>query len=82
MLRIMNRKSKIIFRRIWKASNQLKDFKIVNVDPSESLKADIDSVQQEINGIPVFNRSVTLLIKDGRINHVTDGFEYKIILEI
>ena len=61
-----------------KASNQLKDFKIVNVDPSKSLKADIVSVQQEINGIPVFNRSATFLIKDGRINHVTDGFEYKI----
>lgn len=57
-----------------KIPTQLKEFQIVNVDPSTSLKGDVVQVQQEINGIPVFNKTATFLIKDDKINYVTSKF--------
>ena len=61
-----------------KSFNQSNDFKIINVDPSKSLKGDVVIVQQKIDGIPVFNRSATFLITGNKIDHVTDGFDYNI----
>ena len=53
---------------------QLKEFKISNVDTSESLKGDVVVVQQEIDGIPLFSKSATFFIKKNKINYVANGF--------
>ncbi|WP_223605847.1 T9SS-dependent M36 family metallopeptidase [Chryseobacterium sp. OSA05B] len=55
-------------------ANELKDFEILNVDPSASLKGDVVVVQQKINGVPVYNKVSTLLIKDSKITYASMGF--------
>lgn len=57
-----------------KTPTELKEFKISNVDQSKSLNGDVVVVQQEIGGIPVFNKSATFFIKENKINYVTNGF--------
>ncbi|MFN1215547.1 T9SS-dependent M36 family metallopeptidase [Chryseobacterium kwangjuense] len=55
-------------------ANELKDFEILNVDPSASLKSDVVVVQQKINGLPLYNKVSTLLIKEGKITYASMGF--------
>ncbi|SKB90955.1 Por secretion system C-terminal sorting domain-containing protein [Soonwooa buanensis] len=52
----------------------INDFKIRNIDNSQSMNADVVVVQQKINGIPVFAKSATFLIKDKKIVSATNGF--------
>ena len=53
---------------------ELKAFKIVNIDPSQSLKGDIVGIQQTINGYPVFGSSANVLIRDGKVLNFADTF--------
>ncbi|WP_284460366.1 T9SS-dependent M36 family metallopeptidase [Chryseobacterium sp.] len=53
---------------------ELKTFKIVNVDPSESLKGDVVGIQQTINGIPIFGSSANVLIREGKVLSFADTF--------
>ncbi|WP_330744134.1 T9SS-dependent M36 family metallopeptidase [Chryseobacterium sp. CP-77] len=59
------------FQRV---SPELKIFKIINVDPSNSLKGDVVGIQQTINGIPVFGSSANVLIRDGKVLNFADTF--------
>lgn len=59
------------FRRV---SPELKTFKIINVDPSKSLKGDVVGIQQTINGIPIFGSSANVLIRDGKVLNFADTF--------
>lgn len=59
------------FQRV---SPELKTFKIINVDPSKSLKGDVVGIQQTINGIPVFGSSANVLIRDGKVLNFADTF--------
>ncbi|QBA22038.1 T9SS type A sorting domain-containing protein [Chryseobacterium indologenes] len=59
------------FQRV---SPELKTFKIINVDPSNSLKGDVVGIQQTINGIPVFGSSANVLIRDGKVLNFADTF--------
>ncbi|SFN07374.1 Por secretion system C-terminal sorting domain-containing protein [Chryseobacterium oleae] len=61
-------------RSLRSMANELKDFEILNVDPSASLKGDVVVVQQKINGVPVYNKISTLLIKDNKITYSSMGF--------
>lgn len=54
--------------------SDLKTFKIVNIDHSESLKGDVVGIQQTINGIPIFGSSANVLIKDGKVLNFADTF--------
>ncbi|WP_313028050.1 hypothetical protein [Soonwooa sp.] len=51
----------------------INDFKIRNIDNSQSMNADVVVVQQTINGIPVFAKSATFLIKDKKIVSANNG---------
>lgn len=53
---------------------ELKAFKIINVDPSASLKGDVVGIQQVINGIPVFGSSANVLIREGKVLNFADTF--------
>ncbi len=53
---------------------ELKTFKIINVDPSKSLKGDVVGIQQTINGIPVFGSSANVLIREGKVLSFADTF--------
>ncbi len=57
-----------------KSNTDLKDFKIINIDPSTSLKGDIVGIQQTIGGIPVFGSSANVLIRDGKVLSFADTF--------
>ncbi|MGE8556091.1 MAG: T9SS-dependent M36 family metallopeptidase [Chryseobacterium jejuense] len=57
-----------------KSNPELKGFKIINIDPSSSLKGDIVGIQQMINGIPVFGSSANVLIRDGKVLNFADTF--------
>lgn len=59
---------------------ELKEFKILNVDKSKSLNGDVVVINQEIDGIPVFNKSATFLISNNKINYVANGFSNSISL--
>ncbi|MGU3376631.1 T9SS-dependent M36 family metallopeptidase [Chryseobacterium sp. M5A1_1a] len=59
------------FQRV---NQELKAFKIVNIDPSESLKGDIVGIQQTINGYPIFGSSANVLIRDGKVLNFADTF--------
>ncbi|MCC3215765.1 T9SS-dependent M36 family metallopeptidase [Chryseobacterium sp. X308] len=59
------------FQRI---NPELKEFKIINIDPSKSLKGDVVGIQQTINGIPVFGSSANVLIRDGKVLNFADSF--------
>ena len=63
--------SQSAFQRI---NPELKSFKIINVDPSASLKGDVVGIQQTINGIPVFGSSANVLIRDGKVLSFADTF--------
>lgn len=52
----------------------LKSFKIVNIDHSESLKGDVVGIQQTINGIPVFGSSANVLIRENKVLSFADTF--------
>ncbi|MCJ7933673.1 MAG: T9SS-dependent M36 family metallopeptidase [Chryseobacterium sp.] len=53
---------------------QLKTFKVINVDPSASLKGDVVGIQQTINGIPVFGSSANVLIREGKVLSFANTF--------
>lgn len=53
---------------------ELKAFKIINVDPSVSLKGEVVGIQQTINDIPVFGSSANVLIRDGKVLNFADTF--------
>jgi len=53
---------------------ELKAFKIINVDPSVSLKGEVVGIQQTINDIPVFGSSANVLIRDGKVLSFADTF--------
>lgn len=55
-------------------NSDLKSFKIVNIDHSESLKGDVVGIQQTINGIPVFGSSANVLIREDRVLSFADTF--------
>ncbi|MFZ4931526.1 T9SS-dependent M36 family metallopeptidase [Chryseobacterium sp. Mn2064] len=63
--------SQSAFQRI---NPELKSFKIINVDPSASLKGDVVGIQQTINGIPVFGSSANVLIREGKVLSFADTF--------
>ena len=56
------------------ASEKFKEFSILNTDNSKSLNGDVLSVQQKINGLPLFSKSATLLIRDNQVLSGTNGF--------
>lgn len=53
----------------------LKDFDIVNQDPSASLKGDVVIIQQKVNEIPIYQRVTSLLIQNQKISTTKFGFE-------
>lgn len=53
---------------------KLKAFKVINVDPSTSLKGDVVGIQQIVNGIPVFGSSANILIRENKILNFADSF--------
>ncbi|KAB1230030.1 T9SS-dependent M36 family metallopeptidase [Chryseobacterium viscerum] len=53
---------------------ELKAFKIINVDHSNSLNGEVVGIQQTINGIPVFGSSANVLIRDGKVLNFADSF--------
>ncbi|REC63316.1 metalloprotease [Chryseobacterium pennae] len=55
-------------------NSDLKSFKIVNIDHSESLKGDVVGIQQTINGIPVFGSSANVLIREDKVLSFSDTF--------
>ncbi|MDN3690950.1 M36 family metallopeptidase [Chryseobacterium tructae] len=57
-----------------KANPELKSFKIINIDPSTSLRGDVVGIQQTVNGIPVFGSSANVLIRDGKVLSFADTF--------
>ncbi|EJL71094.1 Por secretion system C-terminal sorting domain containing protein [Chryseobacterium populi] len=57
-----------------KLSADLKTFRIVNVDPSASLKGEVVGIQQTINGIPVFGSSANALIRENKVLNFADTF--------
>lgn len=59
------------FQRI---DSDLKTFKIINIDHSESLKGDVVGIQQTINGIPVFGSSANVLIREDKVLSFADTF--------
>ncbi|MDN3690949.1 T9SS-dependent M36 family metallopeptidase [Chryseobacterium tructae] len=54
--------------------SDLKSFKIVNIDHSESLKGDVVGIQQTINGIPIFGSSANVLMRDDKVLSFADTF--------
>ncbi|MBU8881788.1 T9SS-dependent M36 family metallopeptidase [Kaistella sp. DKR-2] len=52
----------------------LTNFEIINQDFSKSMNADIVKIQQSFNGIPVYNALATALIKDKKVNYLTESF--------
>ncbi|CAH0123879.1 T9SS-dependent M36 family metallopeptidase [Chryseobacterium sp. Bi04] len=52
----------------------LKTFKILNIDHSESLKGDVVGIQQTINGIPIFGSSANVLIREDKVLSFADTF--------
>ncbi|WP_312750622.1 T9SS-dependent M36 family metallopeptidase [Epilithonimonas hominis] len=52
----------------------LNNFEIITQDFSKSMNADIIKVQQSFNGIPVYNALATALIKDQKVNYLTENF--------
>ena len=52
----------------------LNNFEIINHDFSKSMNADVIKVQQSFNGIPVYNALATALIKDNKVNYLTENF--------
>lgn len=52
----------------------LNNFEIINQDFSKSMNADIVKVQQSFNGVPVYNALATALIKDKKVNYLTESF--------
>ena len=52
----------------------LNNFEIINHDFSKSMNADVVKVQQSFNGIPVYNAMATALIKDQKVNYLTENF--------
>ncbi|MCQ9640645.1 T9SS-dependent M36 family metallopeptidase [Chryseobacterium sp. WG14] len=59
------------FQRV---DEKLKVFKIINVDPSTSLKGDVVGIQQTVNGIPVFGSSANVLVREGKVLSFADTF--------
>ncbi|MEJ5103532.1 T9SS-dependent M36 family metallopeptidase [Chryseobacterium sp. MYb328] len=57
-----------------RSNSELKGFKIINIDPSTSLKGDVVGIQQTIDGIPVFGSSANVLIRDGKVLSFADTF--------
>ncbi|AZB09685.1 T9SS C-terminal target domain-containing protein [Chryseobacterium sp. G0162] len=57
-----------------RSNPELKSFKIINIDPSSSLKGDVVGIQQTIDGIPVFGSSANVLIRDGKVLNFADTF--------
>nr|WP_315027277.1 T9SS-dependent M36 family metallopeptidase [uncultured Chryseobacterium sp.] len=55
-------------------NSELKEFKIVNVDPSKSLQGEVIGIQQTMNGIPIFGRSANVLIREGKVLSFADTF--------
>lgn len=54
--------------------SDLRDFQIDNINPSESLKAEIVKIQQKFKGYPVYNAVGTAMIKNGDIVYFSDSF--------
>ena len=52
----------------------LNNFEIITHDFSKSMNADVVKVQQSFNGIPVYNALATALIKDQKVNYLTENF--------
>lgn len=52
----------------------LKSFEIINQDFSKSMNSDVVKIQQSYNGIPVYNAVGTALIKDQKVNYLTENF--------
>ncbi|WP_370900626.1 hypothetical protein [Chryseobacterium gossypii] len=61
-------------QKFQRANPELKEFKIINVDPSKSLKGDVVGIQQTVNGIPIFGCSANVLIRDGKVLSFADTF--------
>lgn len=53
----------------------LSDFKIDNIDHSESLQSDVVKIQQTIDGVPVYRSVATFLIKDNKVTYFNNDFE-------
>jgi len=54
--------------------SELRDFKVLNADPSSTLKGAVLNIQQQVNGIPVYGSHATALIKDDQVSYMTDNF--------
>ncbi|WP_300675471.1 T9SS-dependent M36 family metallopeptidase [Soonwooa sp.] len=61
----------VSFRGVSKAV----EFKILNEDSSESLKANVVDVQQTVNGIPVYHSLAKAVIKDGKMWSFNNNFD-------
>lgn len=59
------------FQRV---DEKLKVFKVINVDPSTSLKGEVVGIQQTVNGIPVFGSSANVLVREGKVLSFADTF--------
>lgn len=57
------------------SQSNLKDFEIENIDPSESLKGTLLTIQQSFMGKPIYNKIGKALIKEGQVSYFNSDFQ-------